>query len=109
MTTSSDESTETDITPQGLAARGVPERIWADEDTWLSGPVKTRRAKEYVRADVVAALIREAEARGMAQAMALPAYDSDGDPSGPFDHKVFVKIDAIRAAAAALRKDEEPK
>jgi hypothetical protein len=32
--------------------------------------------------------------------MALPPYDSDGDPSGIFDHKVFVKLDAIAALPA---------
>lgn len=30
----------------------------------------------------------------------LPQYDSDGEPSGMFDHKIFVKLDAIRATPA---------
>lgn len=90
--------------------------VWTGEwaldraDKWVPA-----EAKKYILADPAALaaspevqeLIREAEARGMERAMALPAYDSDGDPSRPFDHKVFVKIDDIRAEAAAIRGDTE--
>jgi len=30
-------------------------------------------------------------------ALSLPPHDSDGEPSGMFDHKIFVKLDALRA------------
>ena len=30
-------------------------------------------------------------------ALQLPAYDSDGDPAGQFDHHIFVRRDKIRA------------
>ena len=33
-------------------------------------------------------------------ALSLPPYDSDGEPSGMFDHKIFVKLDALRAIPA---------
>lgn len=33
-------------------------------------------------------------------AMTLPPYDSDGEPSGMFDHKIFVELDALRALPA---------
>ena len=39
----------------------APERIWADEDTWFSGPGKTKRAKEYVRAGMHAAALDKIE------------------------------------------------
>lgn len=96
----------------------APERIWADEDTWFSGPGKTRRAKEYVRADLVAALIREAEARGMERAAKeaksycdkrfLGSMPINPPPPAIFTWDEGAKLAAdIRAAAAALRKDEE--
>lgn len=115
-----------DPTQDGLAARGVPERIWADEDTWFEGPGITKRATEYVRADVVAALIREAEARGMERAAGkadsfadtslvdAAFWRKDGMPKTAVvseEHAKAARLiaTAIRAAAAALRKDEEPK
>lgn len=30
-------------------------------------------------------------------ALALPVYDGDGDPSGQFDHQIFVKLADLRA------------
>jgi len=33
-------------------------------------------------------------------ALSLPPHDSDGEPSGMFDHKIFVKLDALRAIPA---------
>lgn len=51
----------------------------------------------------VAAARAEGMREGLLKAAELPAYDSDGDPSGTFDHKVFVKIDAIRAEAALTK------
>ena len=35
-----------------------------------------------------------------ADAIALPAYDSDGDPAGKFDHQIFVKLSDLRALPA---------
>ena len=51
----------------------------------------------------VAAARAEGMLAGLLRAAELPAYDGDGDPSGTFDHKVFVKIDAIRAEAALTK------
>jgi hypothetical protein len=80
----------------------APERIWVDEDTWFAGPGKTERAKEYVHADLVSTLIRDAEARGMERvgefisgSWILPRVAKDR------------LLDQIRAAASAIRKVEE--
>lgn len=37
-----------DLTQEGLASRGLPERLWADEDTWFEGPGITKRADECI-------------------------------------------------------------
>lgn len=88
----------------------APERIWADEDTWFAGTGKTERAQEYVRADIVAALIREAEARGMERAadyLDVAEHDAQ-ERNWQSGANAFDALScAIRAEAAAIRGDTE--
>lgn len=92
----------------------APERIWVDiADEYTRGAMignvyATDIGDEpYIHLDLHEAAVAAARAEGMLagllRAAELPAYDGDGDPSGTFDHKVFVKIDAIRAEAALTK------
>ena len=49
------------------------------------------------RAEAAEAQVANAGAVMVEAALRLPAYDSDGDPAGQFDHHVFVRRDDLRA------------
>jgi len=87
-------------------SKGTPE----DDDfvMWLAPRLEAEGYRDaYILVTAHEAAVAAARAEGMLagllRAAELPAYDGDGDPSGTFDHKVFVKIDAIRAEAALTK------
>lgn len=100
-----------------LAEHNAEERNWRDGARQARqiaariralNPDASAALAEYVR-PLIAAAEERGRVKGLREAAGLPPYDSDGDPSGTFDRKVFVKIDSILARIPATQSDEAPK
>ena len=92
-----------------------PKRIWADPpetfdgmDIWRSEP--GGKGVEYVRASEHAALIREAEARGMEEAANIAVrHDLSIMSISSADMRARQIAQAIRTAAAVMHREFIPK
>jgi len=93
------------------AAASLMER--AEKDGFVSRAANSGKRNVLIGLPEIAKLradLANAGAVMVEAALRLPAYDSDGDPAGQFDHHVFVRRDDLRAlstlspiAAAAAR------
>ena len=90
----------------------APKRIWADQEnlTWVEecpGEAMKDYEAEYILASEVAALIREAEARGMERAAEICEGIRTSIANGPMPEGArFDYEQSIRAEAAAIRQGE---
>ncbi len=80
------------------AAASLMER--AEGDGFVSRAANTGKRDVLISLQEIARLradLANAGAVMVEAALRLPAYDSDGDPAGQFDHHVFVRRDDLRA------------
>jgi len=80
------------------AAASLMER--AEKDGFVSRAANSGKRNVLIGLPEIAKLradLANAGAVMVEAALRLPAYDSDGDPAGQFDHHVFVRRDELRA------------